>query len=468
MWLHGQAHVLDRKQLDQMEEQSRKSTFRVLFQRNFLLLWSGQALSGLGDAVASITIVLWITTGVAREQSWAPLAVGGIWLMSTLPALVLGPIAGVFADRWEKRQTLLRVNALNGILTVLLFVCATLIPFPALVGSQMAVGWQLGIMYAILLLMNVCNQVQNPSLLAFMAEIIEETDRPQAFGLLQAMSNGNALLGPSLGALLFFGSGVAWTLLFDALSFGILCLCLLAITVPQGAQRLQAPVQQGHFRQDFFDGLRFFKEHRQLITITVSCTLLFLGAGAHNALDVFFVTQNLHTNASFYGVLSSSYAVGLIVGSFLGSVFVPSLGNVRAFCGGLLLWGLFMLLYARLESPLLALVVALLLGCSNAILNVAAAPLLLGITPQKFIGRVTSVFSTAMTVASLVSVSVSSFFASTVLHNFHEKLFGMPIGSIDTIFTCVGILALLGGWYSTVNVGNPAQKKETMPIDMER
>jgi hypothetical protein len=64
-----------------------------------------------------------------------------------------------------------------------------------------------------------------------------------------------------------------------------------------------------------------------------------------------------------------------------------------------------------------------------------------------------------MTVASLLSISISSFFASTVLHHFHETIFGISFGPIDTIFTCVGIFALLGGWYSAVNVRSPTPKR---------
>jgi hypothetical protein len=216
-----------------MREKASKTKFRLLFQRNFLLLWGGQAISGLGNLIASMTIILWITTRIARGQPWAPLAVGCVWLMSTIPALILGPIAGVFADRWDKRQTLLRVNALNGILTVFLLCCVGFIPFPVLFGNQMAIGWQLGAIYSILFLMSVCNQLHNPSALALIADIVAETDRAQAIGLQETMNNCNALLGPSLGALLFFSSGGTWALLLDALSFGVLCLCLLAITFPQ-------------------------------------------------------------------------------------------------------------------------------------------------------------------------------------------------------------------------------------------
>lgn len=71
----------------------------IFINRNFALLWSGGAISILGDFVFNTTLVLWIATSIARGQPWAPLAVSGVLLSTTIPIVVVGPLAGVFADR---------------------------------------------------------------------------------------------------------------------------------------------------------------------------------------------------------------------------------------------------------------------------------------------------------------------------------------------------------------------------------
>src|SRR5262249_14063189 len=78
--------------------------------RNFAVLWSGQLISNLGDFVFDTTLVVWIATELTRSQPWAPLAVSGVFLAATTPILLIGPLAGVFVDRWDKRRTMLATD----------------------------------------------------------------------------------------------------------------------------------------------------------------------------------------------------------------------------------------------------------------------------------------------------------------------------------------------------------------------
>jgi MFS family permease len=68
--------------------------------RNWRMLWLGQAVSLVGDFVFNTTVVLWVATVIADGQSWAPLAVGAVLIAAAAPILLVGPFAGVFVDRW--------------------------------------------------------------------------------------------------------------------------------------------------------------------------------------------------------------------------------------------------------------------------------------------------------------------------------------------------------------------------------
>jgi MFS family permease len=104
--------------------------------RNFALLWGGQAVSVIGDYVLQTVLVLWITTVIARGQSWAPLAVSGVLLASSVPTFLIGPIAGVFADRWDKRFLMMRMDIFRAVLLLLLVI--DVIPLPFLVRGQLS------------------------------------------------------------------------------------------------------------------------------------------------------------------------------------------------------------------------------------------------------------------------------------------------------------------------------------------
>src|SRR5262245_56899098 len=94
--------------------------------RPFLLLWTGQALSLIGDYCFSATLVLWMLKTLARGESWLPLATSGVALSATLPALLLGPLAGVFVDRWNRRWTMLWTDV-GRFVSIALFLLLTLV-----------------------------------------------------------------------------------------------------------------------------------------------------------------------------------------------------------------------------------------------------------------------------------------------------------------------------------------------------
>src|SRR5579884_1630056 len=92
----------------------------VFINRNFALLWWGQAISSIGDYAWDTALVLWVASYLVAGQSWAPLAVSGLVMAAAVPQVVVGPIAGVFVDRWDKRKTMVLMAALQAIFAVLL------------------------------------------------------------------------------------------------------------------------------------------------------------------------------------------------------------------------------------------------------------------------------------------------------------------------------------------------------------
>jgi MFS family permease len=287
--------------------------------------------------------------------------------------------------------------------------------------------------------------------MALIGHIVKEPDRARASGLNEVTGNLAIVVGPALGAVLFFSIGIQWALLFDALSFAISFLAIRAIRVPRFAKQGRL-MSQHSFLYEFLEGLRFYASNRVLVTILVTGVIVLLGAGAFNALNIFFVTQNLHASASIYGVLGSAAGLGAIVGAAFATVFAQRLGVARVFWVSVLAVGGVVLLFARMTSVIPALALAFLIGFTNTPINVTVMPLLLHATPQKFIGRVTAVLSPVMSAASTLSVALAGYLDSTVLRDFHSTFVGIAFGPVDTIFTCAGILAVIAGFYAMLNL----------------
>lgn len=415
----------------------------LFINRNFALLWLGQTVSRLGDYVFDTTLILWIAADIARGQAWAPLAVSGVLVATSIPIFATGPIAGVFADRWDKRSTMLRMDGLRAVLIALLLLA--LLPFVA--ADHRGIFWQLGLMYGIVFLASICSQFFNPSSLALLADIVEEPERARATGLTQMMASLAMIAGPPLATLLFFTVGVQWAILLNALSFVFSFLTILAVRVPRATTSVESREQDSFFHE-FSEGIRFYVSNQVLMAILITGVLIMFYEGSNSALGVFFVPQNLHAPISFYGFLGTALGVGLTVGAALAALFAQRIGVVRTFWSSIVISGMLMLLYARMTSFVPGLVVTFLLGLSIAATNVAVAPLLLHATPRELIGRVSAVLNPVMILASMLSVILAGYLDSVVLHGLHLTLFGLIIGPIDTIFTLAGLLTVASGLFA--------------------
>src|SRR5262245_52917236 len=92
--------------------------------RNYLLLWSGQSLSLIGDYFFLATLTIWMIEQLASGESWLPLATGGLVIAAALPALLVSPFAGVFVDRWDRRRTMLVTDLIRFGLVLLFLLLA--------------------------------------------------------------------------------------------------------------------------------------------------------------------------------------------------------------------------------------------------------------------------------------------------------------------------------------------------------
>ena len=86
-----------------------------------------------------------------------------------------------------------------------------------------------------------------------------------------------------------------------------------------------------------------------------------------------------------------------------------------------------------------------LVGMSQGGFGVTFWPLVLKGTPRELVGRVAAILNPSPTLASLVSIALAGYLASTVLRGWHANILGVTFGPIDTILTGAGILLILAG-----------------------
>lgn len=236
---------------------------------------------------------------------------------------------------------------------------------------------------------------------------------------------------------------------------------LLAVRTPKAATSRRTG-ERPDFLRELVAGLKFSVQHRVILTLLATVSIIMLGGSALNALDIFFVRENLHAPINLYGFLAMIQGVGAIPGAIVASVFAQRVGLIRMLTCSLALVSLVLLVYSRMTSFVPALIVIFLGGLLLSMVNVPAGPLLLRVTPRAYIGRVTATLNPTSALMQVLGTTLAGFLASTVLLHFHTQALGLTFGPIDTIFTGSAALVMIGALYALLRLGwsDPAPVRE--------
>jgi MFS family permease len=402
---------------------------------NWHRLWLAQAVSLTGDSVFDITIMLWVAVVLARGRPWAPAAASGVLIAAAVPVLAVGPLAGVWVDRWDKRRTMMAADASRVVVIASLLLVAA-------AGRKWPVPASLAVVYVVVAAENALAQFFNPSRLALLGQIITPADRPRAGGQLQATASTASIIGPPIAAPLLFVIGIQWAIMIDAASFLVSFAAIRSVRLPPGSGQLRS---RAGFRGEFTAGLRFFLASRPLIAMSAGVMIATLGTGALNALEIFFLRDNLHVTSAWLGTCWTAVGAGAVLGALLGGWAGSRIGPVRVLWGSNIAGGLLLLAYAGLTRIGPALAVLAAAGCAFGALSAAAPPIFLAVIPPDMAGRVMSVFTPLQQAANISSIALAGLLAGTVLHSFHARMLGITLGPVNTIFGVSAILITAAG-----------------------
>ena len=414
---------------------------RTLANRNYAKLWYGQAASTIGDAVFGTTLVLWVSQVLARGAPWAPAAVSGILVAAGIAIALVGPVAGVFVDRWNRKSTMMRTEVVRAAMV------AGLTGLSFVPVRELPVWLWLSAVYLVVFVLNASGQFFNPARFATIGDVVHgEEDRVRAVGLAEASTSAATIIGPPIAALLLLTVGFQWALALNAISYVVSYLAIRFLRLAPEAYRPAPPGGRATSRRaEFSFGLRLFARNRFLVTLLTVTTICQCGTGAISALNVFFVTTDLHASSRLFGIAETAMGIGFIVGALAAGRMVRWLGARTLTWSGLLVAGLLAACYAMQRSFPLGLLMLAIYAMPIAMLNTAVAPLLLDAAPREYMGRVMAVFTPINQLASMSSVVVSGWLTSTVLRDFRATVAGITLNSVSLIFIVAGGLIIVSG-----------------------
>src|SRR5580698_7509976 len=210
--------------------------------RDFRLLWGGGLISAFGSWLLMLAIPTHIFL-VTRSLRATGLTV----VAEYLPLLVLGPVAGVFADRWDRRRLMIATN---------LF-CAAAVAV-MLLGTSPGRYW---VLYAALIAENSGAVLYAPALQARIPAIVGTGPLLSSANSLTSASGGIVrLIGGPLGGVLLAVCGIRWLICADALSYLLSAAAMLA-TSRSGGGNPNRNALAGTVARDLAEGMRALRAH---------------------------------------------------------------------------------------------------------------------------------------------------------------------------------------------------------------
>jgi MFS family permease len=262
--------------------------------RAFLTIWAGQLVSLVGNGLTAFALGIWVFRRTGSTTLFAL-----VTLLSTLPAILVTPVAGVLADRYDRRLLMLLCDV-GGAAAILL------------VGVLAALGrlelWQL---YVGLALASLCSGVHAPAYLAVVSQLLPPEKAARASGLMQMARGAQYILAPILAGVLIDQVGVGGIVLLDFFTF-LVAIGTLAVTrvppVPRSAEAREESFLQA------FQGARHYLAHRPGI---VHLSVLIAAANLMVGFLVVLIGPLVlsFASAQVLGVMNSVAACGILLGT---------------------------------------------------------------------------------------------------------------------------------------------------------
>jgi MFS family permease len=356
-----------------------------LLNRHFFLLWQGQTISQLGGQVFNVAMLLWI-----KHATGSATTMGLMLMLSALPAVILGPLAGTFVDRRSRRGIVIASNVLRGIASLSL---AGLMFSGAAATRTILAG-----LFAVSLASAVVGTFFNPAVSAAIPELVPREKVAAANSLAQSSFQLSTFLGQGIGGTLFRMLGAPALFLLNGLGYLFAAASACFITIPQSIPPSAASWRESFaaFKRDLLRGFGYVWANAGLRTLVlVSAALNFFTVPVVVLLP-FYVEDFLKVKADWYGFIMAAYGVGSLAG-------YVSAGALRLSgkAGGRL--NLITLTFAQsvgfvllgmLRDPYAALVLAALGGFGSGIVIVSITTILQLTTPGEMRGRVFGLLGT--------------------------------------------------------------------------
>ncbi len=427
--------------------QIKPAAFRELLRnRNFLHLWLGQIVSAIGDwvIVGALFALVYAVSGGSNS------AVSIMMLARFLPAVLLGFVAGVFIDRWERKSILLFSDLCRAALVIVFAFTSTM--------------WQIVILTFI---METFAIIYNPAKDASIPLIVEREQLMNANSLSQvslfaSMALGTAMAGGVIGLFQVLANNFQFfaehihpekaVFFVDALTFMLSAYLIYKLRFPPRDEPRDLKISAGDVKNDLKDGFRYMRSQPLTRVVLFLVMISFLGGGTVYVLTIGFTHTVLNRGDTSFLTILTMLLVGMMSGAVAAGALKSRVRKERVIGPLSASFGVGIVLFSlNTHYFWLTLVMCFFAGNCLGYSAVGMLTLLHENLVDEYRGRVFSAVSTLMRGSIFLSIVLAGPLADLITRYFPEvKILTFKLNSgPQVVLMGGGIIITLAGVYAT-------------------
>jgi MFS family permease len=349
-----------------------RDTIRSLKHRNFQLFFSGQLISLIGTWMQNVA-QSWLVYKITGSS----LLLGAVSFAGQIPVFPIAPLAGMVADRWDRRKVVIATQTASMVLAFILAILTL---------TNRVTVWEIIVLAGLL---GVVNAFDIPARQSFLVEMVGREDLMNAIALNSSMFNGARIIGPAIAGILVASIGEGWCFFANAVSYIAVIIGLFLMRIPpRQAQRAIASAFD-----HIAEGFRFVRGTAPIRALLLLLGLVSLVGMPYTVLMPVFAKNVLHGDATTFGVLGSAAGIGALAGglTLASRTRVEGLGKWvwAAGCS----FGIFLILFSFSHHYLASVILLVPVGFSLMTQMGATNTLVQSMVPDHLRGRTMAVYS---------------------------------------------------------------------------
>lgn len=372
--------------------------------RTFYILTLTQVCSLIGTRMTTIALGIRIFSDTGNS---APLLLAAFF--GSLPLMLGGVFAGVFADRWKRRDVLIICETGQAIGTLFLLVSFAFGAFQL---------WQL---YLVALLKGVLGMLQQPAMEASVTLLVPEGHRERANAIRQITGPMAGVVAPVITGFIYMFVGVTGVMVVDLLSFVCAVATLSLVDIPQPARTSGTPGAPASVWLEAWSGVQYLWTQRVLFALMLYAAVVnFLLSGPIQLTTPYVIT--LTGSEATLGILLGVMNLGIVVGGVVMSIWGGTRPRIHGIMIGLLARAAVLALYGIARTPITLGLALFFIFFANPLIDASFMSIMQLKVPPDMQGRVFALLFQMMQIATPLSFLVTGALADRVL----EPAIGHP------------------------------------------